>query len=236
MTAITTATWLASAAAGIAATVAVYAGALALGRRTNNHPLANPVLLSMSAIASLLLVADFDYVDYADATAPLTFLLGTATVALAVPLHAQLAQLRASALRLSLAMLAGSVLALISAVLIADWLGASTDTLRSLAPKSATTPVAMAIVERSGGLPSLAAVIVVVTGIFGAVLGPGLLRRAGVTEPAAVGLALGVAAHGIGTARAFQAHPTAGSYAGLAMGINALLTTVLVPLFWWLWG
>lgn len=235
MTLISASLWLGATVAAIAGTVAVYAGALALGRRLNNHPLANPVLLSMLVIAPLLLVADIDYADYARASEPLMFLLGTATVALAVPLHAQLAQLSANALRVALAILAGSVAALSSAVLVATWLGASTDTLLSLAPKSATTPVAMAIVERSGGLPSLAAVIVIVTGVFGAVLGPGLLRRAGVTDPVAVGLALGVAAHGIGTARAFQVSSTLGSYAGLAMGINALLTTLLVPLFWWLW-
>jgi putative effector of murein hydrolase len=114
--------------------------------------------------------------------------------------------------------------------MIAKALGVSRPVLLSLAPKSATSPVAMGVAEQIGGVPSLTAVLVILTGVIGAVLAPGLLRLLRVKDDAAQGFAIGVAAHGIGTARAFQLGETAGAFAGLAMGLNALATALLVPL------
>jgi putative effector of murein hydrolase len=82
------------------------------------------------------------------------------------------------------------------------------------------------------GLPSLTAVLVIVTGITGAMLGPHVLNLIGVKDWAALGLAIGTASHGIGTARAMQVNETAGAFAGLAMGLNALATALLLPLVW----
>ena len=128
-----------------------------------------------------------------------------------------------------MALLAGSVTAVVTAVATARIAGASRETLLSLAPKSATAPVAMGIAEKLGGLPSLTASLVVLTGVLGAVIGPGLLRRLRISDPAAAGFALGVASHGIGTARAFELGETAGAFSGLGMGLNALATSLLVP-------
>lgn len=131
---------------------------------------------------------------------------------------------------LLLALLAGSVTAVVSAMAIGWLLGASWETVVSLAPKSVTTPVAMGIIEKIGRLPSLTAVLVILTGIVGAVSGSSLLRWLGLRDPSAQGFALSVASHGIGTARAFQLSEQSGAFAGIAIGLNALLTAVLVPL------
>ncbi len=127
-------------------------------------------------------------------------------------------------------MVAGSLTAAVTAVAFGWALGASRETLISLAPKSVTAPVAMGIAERLGGLPSLTAVLVIVTGIMGAMLGPPILNLIGIRNWAARGLAMGTASHGIGTARALQVSEVAGAFSGLAMGLNALATAILLPL------
>ncbi len=157
------------------------------------------------------------------------FLLGPATVALAIPLYAQLGRLKRMAGPLLVALLAGSLTAAFSAVLIGKLLGASDATLFSLAPKSVTTPIAMGIAERLGGLPSLTAVLVILTGILGAVGAQWLYALLKCNDPAIRGFALGVASHGIGTARAFQISEQTGAFAALAMGLNGLLTAALLP-------
>jgi len=158
------------------------------------------------------------------------FLLGPATVALAVPLHAQWRRLRTMAVPLLAALLVGSLTAALSAMAIAFLLGASKATLMSLAPKSVTTPIAMGIAERLGGLPSLTAVLVIATGIVGAVCARYVFLALKISDHAVRGFAIGIAAHGIGTARAFQVSEQAGAFAALAMGLNGLLTAVLLPL------
>jgi len=133
--------------------------------------------------------------------------------------------------------IAGSATAAASAVAIARALGASRETLLSLAPKSVTTPIAMGIAEQIGGLPSLTAVLVILTGMTGAMLGTWTLNLLRIGDWRARGLAVGVAAHGIGTARAILVHPVAGAFAGLAMGLNGVATALLLPLLAaWVFG
>jgi predicted murein hydrolase (TIGR00659 family) len=210
-------------------TVLTYAVAEALHRRLGRHPLVHPVVTSVVVLASVLAASDTPYPRFFEGAQFVHFLLGPAIVALAVPLHRELHREQALALPLSAALLAGSVTAVVTAVVTGRLLGASRQTLLSLAPKSATAPVAMGITERLGGLPSLTASLVVLTGVIGAVIGPALLRRLRVTDPAATGFALGVASHGLGTARAFELGETAGAFSGLGMGLNALATSLLVP-------
>jgi putative effector of murein hydrolase len=131
---------------------------------------------------------------------------------------------------MAMALLAGSVTAIVSAVVVAWALGASRETLASLAPKSVTTPIAMAVSERLGGLPSLTAALVILTGIVGAMTATPLLDVLGIRDWRARGFGIGVAAHGIGTARAFQVDQLAGTFAGIAMGLNGLVTALLAPL------
>lgn len=211
-------------------TIVVYVGADWLHRRLGRHALANPVLVAVLVLLAVLVASDTPYAAYFDGAQFVHFLLGPATVALAVPLHRELRQGRARAVPLTVALVAGSTTAVVTAVGTALLLGASRATVLSLAPKSATTPVAMGIAEKIGGLPSLTAALVILTGILGAVGGSAVLRLARVRDPVATGLAFGVASHGIGTARAFQIDERAGAFSGLGMGLNALVTALLLPL------
>ena len=211
-------------------TLLVYQGAYWIYRRAGFHPLLNPVAISVAMLVALLRLTGTPYETYFGGAQFVHFLLGPATVALAVPLHRELRRARALALPLTAAVVAGSVTAVLTAVGTARLLGASRATLASLAPKSATTPVAMGIAEKLGGLPSLTAALVILTGIAGAMGGVAVLRLVRVRDQAATGFAMGVASHGIGTARAFQLGERAGAFSGLGMGLNALVTALLVPL------
>ena len=201
----------------------------ALHRRTGRHAAANPVLVAVALLIAVLAASGTSYRAYFDGAQFVHFLLGPATVALAVPLHRELGRVRARAPLLALAAPRRVRHRGRDRRRHRRALGGSREILVSLAPKSTTTPVAMGIAEKLGGLPSLTAALVILTGILGATIGPALLRVVRVRDPAAIGFALGVASHGIGTARAFQVGERAGAFSGLAMGLNALLTTLLVP-------
>ncbi len=222
----------ASPLAALTATLVAYQAGMWLYRRSGASPIANPVLIAVVMLVGLLLASGTAYRTYFDGAQFVHFLLGPATVALAVPLYNQFQQVRRSALAIGVALVAGSLFASGSAVLVARLLGASQRTLVSLAPKSVTTPVAMGIAEQLGGLPSLTAVVVILTGIVGAMLATWTLDLLRITDWRARGFAVGVASHGIGTARALQVNEVAGAFAGLAMGLNALATAVLLPLLW----
>ena len=221
---------------GLTVTLVVYQGAYWIYRRASFHPLLNPVALSVATLVLLLTLTGTAYQTYFDGAQFVHFLLGPATVALAIPLYAQLEKLKSLLLPLLAALLAGALTAIVSAVGIAWLLGASRGTLISLAPKSVTTPIAMGITEKMGGLPSLTAVLVVGTGIIGAVTAKYVLDFLRLRDHGVRGFAVGVAAHGIGTARAFQISEEAGAFAGLGMGLNGLATALLFPLLIWLFG
>jgi len=214
---------------GLTLTLVVYVGCFAAYARTGFNPLANPVALSIAVLGLVLWLTQTPYAVYFEGAQFVHFLLGPATVALAVPLFEQFHRLRQMALPLLGGLLAGVVSGTVSVIGIAKLLGASEVTLASLAPKSVTTPVAMGIAEQLGGLPSLTAVLVVSTGIVGAATARFLFDALRIDDPSVRGFALGVAAHGIGTARAFQVSEEMGAFAGLAMGLTALLSAVLLP-------
>ena len=222
----------ASPLAALTLTLVAYQAGFWLYRKAGFHPLVNPVLIAVALIAGLLLVSGTSYRTYFDAAQFVHFLLGPATVALALPLYRQLEKVRRSALAILASLLAGSLTAAVSAVGVAMALDASRETLASLAPKSVTAPVAMGISEALGGLPSLTAVLVILTGILGAAFGPLVLDLMRIRDWRARGFAIGVASHGIGTSRALQVNETAGAFSGLAMGLNAVATAVLLPLVW----
>ena len=180
-------------------------------------------------LVALLALTGTSYQTYFDGAQFVHFLLGPATVALAIPLYAQFDRLRRMALPLLGALLVGSLTAALSAVAIGGLLGASEATQLSLAPKSVTTPIAMGIAERIGGLPSLTAILVIATGILGAMGASFIYRALKIEDDAVRGFALGIASHGIGTARAFQESEQAGAFAALAMGLNGLMTALLLP-------
>ncbi|WP_150526637.1 LrgB family protein [Roseibium sediminis] len=211
--------------------VAFQAGNWIYGKSGKN-PLCNPVMIAVLVIVGMLLATGTSYEDYFDGAQFVHFLLGPATVSLAIPLYRQFDKVRKSAFAILASIITGSLTAMASALGVGYLLGASKDTLIALAPKSVTAPVAMGIVEQLGGLPSLTAVLVILTGIIGAMLGPIALNLLGLKDWQARGLALGTASHGIGTARALQVNEVAGAFSGLAMGLNALATAILLPILW----
>lgn len=200
--------------------------------RSGHKPFLNPVMTAVILLVAILTLTGTPYPTYFEGAQFVHFLLGPATVALAIPLYRQFDRVRRSALALVVSLISGSLTAIGTAVGLGWLLGASRETLLSLAPKSVTAPVAMGITEQLGGLPSLTAVLVILTGILGAVIGPMVLNLLRIRDWRARGLALGTASHGIGTARALQVNELAGAFSGLAMGLNALATAILLPLLW----
>ncbi len=203
-----------------------------LYRRFGRSPLLNPVLISVTSISIVLVFTHTSYESYFEGAQFVHFLLGPATVALAIPLYNQFEKVRRSAAGLILALVAGSTVAAGSAGFFAWVSGATPDLIASLIPKSVTTPIAMGVAEKLDGLPSLTAAVVILSGILGAILGPPILNWLGLLDSRAQGLALGVASHGIGAGRALQINETAAAFAGIAMGLNGLFTAALLPVIW----
>jgi predicted murein hydrolase (TIGR00659 family) len=215
---------------GILVTLFTYALCLRLQRRVHGHALANPVAASITVLVILLKVTSLPYPVYFSSARFLHFLLGPATVALAIPLARELPRLKRLLWPMVVGLLAGNLSAACSAILLARTLGADRQVTLSLAPKSVTTPIAMGISEKIGGLPSLTAVLVIATGVIGAVLGPWFLDRLHIEDPTMRGTAMGVAAHGLGTASIYQESSEAGAFAGLAMGLSGLITALTLPM------
>jgi len=215
---------------GLTATIVTYLLAQAVYLRLAQAPWANPVLWTVMVLVALLALSRTPYPTYFSGAQFIHFLLGPAVVALAWPLWQRRAELRRRAGAIVLAALAGGLAASASAVAIGWAMGLPHELLRSLAPKSVTAPVAMGIAEQIGGVPALAAVFAVLTGLVGAVSGKYLFDAVGVSSPQAQGFALGTASHGIGAARAWQVDPDAGAYAGLALGVQVVLAALLMPL------
>jgi predicted murein hydrolase (TIGR00659 family) len=222
----------ASPLAALTATLCAWVAGAWCHARAGHAPWVNPVLIAALLLVGVLLVTGIEYRVYFEGAQFVHFLLGPATVALAVPLYRQWALVRRSALALGVALVSGSAFAAASAVAIGWAFGAEAPLLATLAPKSVTTPVAMGIAEQLRGYPSLTAAVVILSGIAGASLGPAVLTLLGVRDWRARGLAIGTAAHGIGTARALSVNETAGAFSGLAMGLNALATALALPLVW----
>ncbi|WP_439951429.1 LrgB family protein [Piscinibacter sakaiensis] len=211
-------------------TVTAYALAVRLQRRLGGSPFANPVPVAVIVIVAVLMLSGTPYRSYFDGAQFVHFLLGTATVALAVPLRRQWPAVRAALGPLALALVAGNLAGALVAMGVLKAFGAPAALVLSVAPKSVTAPVAMAIAERIGGVPELTAALVVLTGMLGATMATPLLNALRIRDVAARGLGTGIAAHGIGTARAFQISEVAGTFAGVGMAASTVAASLLVPL------
>jgi predicted murein hydrolase (TIGR00659 family) len=221
----------------LTATLVAYVIADAIAAACKRHPLANPVLISVTLVAGVLLATGTTYPTYFAGAQFVHFLLGPATVALAVPLVRNLPHVRRTLVPMAVALLIGSLTAIVSAVLLAQAFGLGRGATLALAPKSSTAAIAMGIADKIGGDPALTAVLVILTGVTGAIVVTPLMNALRLKNYAARGFAAGLASHGIGTARAFQVSPIAGTFAGIALGLNGLLTALLVPaIVRWLLG
>jgi predicted murein hydrolase (TIGR00659 family) len=215
---------------GLISTLAAYQFGIWFQRLCGGYVLLNPLLIAVILLVALLRVADIPYEHYMQGGRLIAFLLGPATVALALPLYDNLKSIRHAAMAIFPAVIIGSLTTCLSAMLIGHWLGASRPVVLSLGAHSATTPVAMGITEQLGGEPSLAAAFTLLTGLAGVILFTPVMSMIRVKDWRARGLGIGTAAHGLGTARMLQLNETAGAYGGIALGLGALITAVIVPL------
>ncbi len=215
---------------GLTATLVTYVIAHAVYEALDRAPLANPVLWSVIVLGTVLWVSRTPYPTYFAGAQFVHVLLGPAVVSLAWPLYQRAAELRQRGVALVTAAVVGGGSAAASAVGLGWAFGLPGDVVRSLATKSVTAPVAMGIAERIGGVPALAAVFAVITGIVGALSARYLFGALRIHEWFVRGFALGTTSHGIGAARALQVDPDAGAYAGLALGLQVLLASLLIPL------
>lgn len=210
-------------------TLVAYGAATFIFEKLGKKPLVNPVFGAVVLISCGLLASGTSYETYFQGAQFVHFLLGPATVALAMPLYLNRHHLKSSLLPMAVALVVGSSVAMVSAMGVGWLMGLRGPVLMSLLPKSATSPVALGVSEVVGGIPTLTAALVILTGIIGAVVVTPLYNALGVTDWRARGFSTGVAAHGIGTARAFQVNETAGAFAGIGMGLNGLLTAAVAP-------
>jgi putative effector of murein hydrolase len=213
-------------------TLAAYHAGVLIYERCDRHPLANPVFIAVVLVAAAITAIDMPYPKYFEGAQFVHFLLGTATVSLAVPIYKGLAVLRGRILPLLAALACGALTSIGSAVAIAKLMGADPAIIGPLYLKSVTAPIAMGVAERIHVSPTLTAVFAVTTGILGAVLARYILDFVGSKAWWQRGFAIGVAAHGIGTSRAFSVHPEAGAYASLGMGLHGIAGAVLIPLLY----
>lgn len=210
-------------------TIGVFLAAQRVAKASGYHAAVNPVLITIVVIAAVLQLTGTSYEVYFEGAQFIHFILGPATVALAVPLYRSRRLVRASALPILVTLLVGAPFAILSATAIAVVLGASQEIIIALIPKSVTAGIAVGIAGEIGGEPGLTAVLVIATGILGALIVTPLMNALKITDYAARGFAAGLTSHGIGTARAFQVDQIAGTFAGLAMALNGLATAILVP-------
>lgn len=214
---------------GFGITLGAYQLALALFERTR-WVFLQPVLLSMTLVVGVLLLCGIDYAKYRTSVSMLTVFLGPATVALAVPLFLNLKRIRQLLWPILITLALAGSLATALGIGFAWLLGVDHVMQMTLLPKSVTSPIAMLVAEQLGGVAPLAAVFVLITGVIGAILGPGLLTRLGVHSPAARGMALGITAHAVGTAQALQEGEETGAFSALAMSLMGGSTAILLPL------
>ncbi|OXM87907.1 LrgB family protein [Paenibacillus rigui] len=221
--------WIQQPLFGVALSVICYALALILQRR---WAWLHPLFISAAAIIAILILADIPYDTYARGGEMLEFMLGPATVALGIPLYKNAQRIRSSFVSILGGITAGSVSALLLSGALVWCLGGNLQMMLTMMPKSVTSPVALEISRQAGGIPELTVVLTVLTGLIGSMIGPELLRWAGVRDDISIGTAIGTASHGIGTARVIRDSEVQGSISGFAMGVAAILTSVLfIPLY-----
>lgn len=210
-------------------TILAYLGSLWVYRKLKSQ-LLHPLITSTLAIIIFLMVFDVDYGRFKLATELIDMLLGPSVVALGWLLAKYVKHLKANAISILTSITIGSLVGILSVVGIMRLFGTSAAMEASIVPKSVTTPIAMQIAEQSGGISSLTAVVVILVGILGSIIAPPILKAMGISSPIARGLALGAAAHGVGTARALEMGALEGAISGLAIGLMGIITAILVPL------
>jgi predicted murein hydrolase (TIGR00659 family) len=210
-------------------TLASYQFGYALYVKYNRNPILNPAAISILLVTIVITLFDMPYAQYFEGAQFVHFLLGTATVALAIPIYRGFKNLKGKIMAIFVALVAGSMASITSAVLIAKYMGAGENIVGSMYAKSVTAPIAMGIAERIHVSPTLTAVFTVITGILGAILAPYILNGLRIQPWWIRGTAIGVGAHGLGITRAFSVNEQAGIFASMAMGLNGVLSAIVLP-------
>ena len=209
--------------------IGTYLSALFLYKKTHIS-LLHPLITSIFFIICVLKGLDIKYETFHQGSHLIHFMLGPSVVALGFVLYQQIQYLKGNVISIMTSLFVGSIVGIISVIAICKYMGADATLIATLEPKSVTTPIAMGIAEKSGGIPSLTAVIVVAVGIFGSIVGPMVIKTLGIESRIAKGLALGASAHGIGTSVAIQIGAVEGAISGLAIGLMGIMTAILVPI------
>lgn len=211
-------------------TLASYQAGYMLYVKANRHPLVNPVAICVLITAVAITLMDMPYEQYFDGAQFIHFLLGTATVALAVPIYKGFQHMRHKIIYMWIALTAGSTVSIVSAVGISYWMGATDSIVGSMYAKGVTTPIAMGIAERINVSPTLTAVFTVITGMVGAMVAPAIMDALKIQQWWIRGAAIGVGAHGLGITRAFSVNAEAGIYASMTMGLNGVISAIALPI------
>jgi predicted murein hydrolase (TIGR00659 family) len=216
-------------------TLSAYQLGLSLYQRTNKNPFANPVAIAVTVVVGVIAGIDMPYATYFEGAQFVHFLLGTATVALAVPIYKGWHLMRGRVLAMGVALVLGGLTSIVGAVIMAQFMGVPTELIAPLYAKSVTAPIGMGVAQSIQASPTLTAVYAVVTGITGSIVAPYVLNALSIRGWWQRGFAIGVSAHGIGTSRAFSVHPEAGAFSSMGMGINGVLGALFIPsLFQWI--
>ena len=200
-------------------------------RKSNLFPLLNPVALSVLLVSLILISFNIQYERYFDGAKFIHFLLGPATVALAIPIYRKWDLIVSNSKAILISLILGSFFAIFITYVLSLQFKLQEELIFSLLPRSVTAPIAMGISEIIGGIPSLTAIITLITGVVGASLGVFVLDLMKLKKMEARGFSLGLASHGIGTARAMSRDKNAGVFAAVGMGLSGLITSIIVPLF-----
>jgi predicted murein hydrolase (TIGR00659 family) len=219
---------------GLFITLLAFWGGQQLYLRSGKQPWLQPVLVGISVVIAVLLLFDIPYAEYQRSAYPIHVMIGPVTVALAVPLYLNIRRIQTLLVPILLTLLLSGILTVLVTVLVAWLIGVDPDVLRSLTTKSITTPIALMVAKEVGGIPALAAAIVLITGVIGAVIGPPLMTRLKISDDEVLGITLGMSAHAIGTAKALEISPRCGAFSALAMGLTGIMTAVLLPAVVWL--
>lgn len=212
----------------LALVVGTYIAATILYKKTHLSVL-HPLLTSIFVIIVILELLDIEYASFQQGSHLIHFMLGPSVVALGYVLFEQMKYLKGNVVSILTSIFVGAIVGIISVIVIGKLMGADQSLIATLQPKSVTTPIAMGISEKNGGIPSLTAVIVVAVGIFGSIVGPAVMKVLGIESRIAKGLALGASSHGVGTAAAIQLGAVEGALSGLAIGLMGIMTAILVP-------
>lgn len=212
----------------LALVVGTYIAATILYKKTHLSVL-HPLLTSIFVIIVILEFLDIEYASFQQGSHLIHFMLGPSVVALGYVLFEQMKYLKGNVVSILTSVFVGAIVGIISVIVIGNLMGADQSLIATLQPKSVTTPIAMGISEKNGGIPSLTAVIVVAVGIFGSIVGPAVMKVLGIESRIAKGLALGASSHGVGTAAAIQLGAVEGALSGLAIGLMGIMTAILVP-------